>query len=815
MKSSQYLNSERRLNLVRAFFLLIFVSTSGSVYAGYSPRTRSIGASWDLGRYSASKEVNRPLPNHLGDIVGIGIAGSNDRVYVWYADGTVSSGTSLDFEAYTKKKPFQLPEGKNAWDIIAMAIAGSNDRVYTWYADGTVSVGWSGDLGYYEDPASFELPDGKKTGDIVGMAIAGSNDRVYTWYADGTVSVGLPDDLDYYKEPYPYDVPPNKKIGHIIDMGITGSNDRVYTWYRDVELGSGHAAFVNQVDARAMDVLRRYRLPGLGVAVSKGGEVVLEKGYGYRDFSTGSRMFPASRCKIGSVSKVITALGAMHLHQENPGFSVDKLVYGPQGALAEGIYGAAQNIGIRRHQPIIAKAIASNDHVYTWYHNGTVSSGTSRDPDKYSGPIDYTLPAGTVPEDIRAIAISSDDEVWVWYDDGSYSVGNFQDLDAIKEKTDPDKVKLPHGYSMLRIVGIGIAPNNHVYVWYDDGKQSAGTATDFAKYIQPRPYQIPWLRKYQIRGIGIAKSNSRVYTWYNNNMVTVGKSQDLDFYTGPYPYEVPDGSYDPSREWGPWYDSMRVDHLLSHTAGFVRSGDVAGAEAAWGTTPPLTYRKLHLYMLATRKLLFAPGTRSKYSNHGLGLVGHIIAVNSGMSYRDYIRTHIIDPLGLDIRASSSSYDSKDALPHTYDNSGIPVSNTKPGSVLGLAAGGWKASARDLVRLMLATDGNPPDILSEDTLALMETRPYPGASTFALGWDKDGKGKLAHNGRISGGTAYMAKYPAGYYEANILDDKPVTVAVCTNIWISDKKGSTGVLRRLANEIAQEAARRISFGDLTIF
>ena len=58
----------------------------------------------------------------------------------------------------------------------------------------------------------------------------------------------------------------------------------------------------------------------------------------------------------------------------------------------------------------------SNDHIYVWYKDGTVSSGSSRDLDKYKAPYAYTLPKGKSPQDIVGMGIAgSNDHIYVWY----------------------------------------------------------------------------------------------------------------------------------------------------------------------------------------------------------------------------------------------------------------------------------------------------------------------------------------------------------------------------------------------------------------
>ena len=193
--------------------------------------TVSVGSSSDIddfrGLYSYS-----PAAGTSADIVGMGIAGSNDHVYVWYQNGTVSSGSSSNLDQYRAPYQYSLPPGKTPADIVGMGIAGSNDRVYTWYRDGTVSSGSSSHLDQYRTPYQYSLPQGKTPADIVGMGIAGSNDRVYAWYRDGSVSSGSSSDLEQYRGPYLYSLPLGKTPLDIFGMAIAGSDDHVYTWFR-------------------------------------------------------------------------------------------------------------------------------------------------------------------------------------------------------------------------------------------------------------------------------------------------------------------------------------------------------------------------------------------------------------------------------------------------------------------------------------------------------------------------------------------------------------------------------------------------------
>jgi hypothetical protein len=191
----------------------------------------SSGTTRDLDHYRKLYNSEPAAGVRLQDIVGIGIAGSDDHIYVWYRDGTVGSGSTKDLDEYRERRPYAMPPGRLPDDIVGMAIAKSNDWVYAWYRDGTVSAGSSTDLAAHKQPYPYKLPPGKDPLMIVGMGIAKSGDRVFTWFDDGTVSSGNSGDLDAVTPPQSVRMPPGKSARDIIEMGIAGSDDHVYAWF--------------------------------------------------------------------------------------------------------------------------------------------------------------------------------------------------------------------------------------------------------------------------------------------------------------------------------------------------------------------------------------------------------------------------------------------------------------------------------------------------------------------------------------------------------------------------------------------------------
>lgn len=83
---------------------------------------------------------------------------------------------------------------------------------------------------------------------------------------------------------------------------------------------------------------------------------------------------------------------------------------------------------------------------------------------------------------------------------------------------------------------------------------------------------------------------------------------------------------------------MLVKELLTHTSGIIGPND-----------PPITKNsnlKDDIRQYAAAPLQWEPGTKFQYNNAGINTAGRIIEVVSGMSYGDFIKQRILDPLGM-------------------------------------------------------------------------------------------------------------------------------------------------------------------------
>jgi CubicO group peptidase (beta-lactamase class C family) len=252
---------------------------------------------------------------------------------------------------------------------------------------------------------------------------------------------------------------------------------------------------------------------------------------------------------------------------------------------------------------------------------------------------------------------------------------------------------------------------------------------------------------------------------------------------------------------------IRIEQILTHSAGLVRSGPYAEL------TRPST--EADLIDAMRLPLTSDPGLAHRYSNFGFGLLGLVVGRKTGVPYRDFVRTKILEPLGM----SSSGYDitklPADRLAVGYKHDGVsPLPATANGA--GEAAGGLYSTARDLaayVRFNLAAW--PPRDDAEDgpvlrgTLREMHTPRLPFSiaggprahtRSIGLGWEIT-KGcyfdrLVGHDGDLDGFHARLR------FDA----DRGFGFVLLGN---SDAGDMTGVLERLLDTISTEdllAARK---------
>ena len=224
---------------------------------------------------------------------------------------------------------------------------------------------------------------------------------------------------------------------------------------------------------------------------------------------------------------------------------------------------------------------------------------------------------------------------------------------------------------------------------------------------------------------------------------------------------------------------ITVHHLLNHTSGFSRStGDPMFRSVdvmRWmGLHSTLSSDDVIRYQLGL-KLRDKPGGSGQYSNVGYMVLSKIIERVSGMSYEEYLQTHVLRPAGCyDMHIARNYYEERFAhevkyyghdpgeVIESYDGTGAMRPREYGGNnITGLqGAGAWVASSAELMRLVASIDGKPgvPDILSEASIRQMRHIDRKGESYY--GWALREGSKWIRTGTMSGTCAYISSQNQG-------------------------------------------------------
>ena len=127
-----------------------------------------------------------------------------------------------------------------------------------------------------------------------------------------------------------------------------------------------------------------------------------------------------------------------------------------------------------------------------------------------------------------------------------------------------------------------------------------------------------------------------------------------------------------------------------------------------------------------------PGGKVAYSNYGMGLLGHVLALRVGTSYERLVRSRICEPVGLvDTWIDVPERDrGRVATGHTWR--GRP---TSPWHLAALAgAGGLRSTAADLLTFLdLHTDRSQSPRLAAAAAETARPRSPWGSAEIGLGW----------------------------------------------------------------------------------
>jgi CubicO group peptidase (beta-lactamase class C family)/D-alanyl-D-alanine dipeptidase len=230
----------------------------------------------------------------------------------------------------------------------------------------------------------------------------------------------------------------------------------------------------------------------------------------------------------------------------------------------------------------------------------------------------------------------------------------------------------------------------------------------------------------------------------------------------------------------PFGEPITLRQLMSHRAGLVREPPVGHYFDADEPDLARTVASLN-----ETRLVHAAGSRTKYSNAGIAVVGRVFESVAGAPFADALEQAVLRPIGM-TRSSFAprpdiTADLATATMWAYDGRSFEA----PGFQLGMApAGSMYSTVDDLARFLSVLfnggQGSNGRVLSAESIETMWTPQFaqPGARTgYGIGFNiggLDGHRSVGHGGAIYGFATELAALP----------DEKIGVAVVTTTDIAN-------------------------------
>jgi CubicO group peptidase (beta-lactamase class C family) len=287
----------------------------------------------------------------------------------------------------------------------------------------------------------------------------------------------------------------------------------------------------------------------------------------------------------------------------------------------------------------------------------------------------------------------------------------------------------------------------------------------------------------------------------------------------------------------PRWEQITVRQLLNHTGGWDRTKPDSGfdpidrpaiAAAAVNAPAPASSETLIRYMKGM-PLDFNPGAKFAYSNFGFIILGRVIERVSGMSYKDFVRTRVLAPVGA-MRTQQGKSRMSDALPDEvkYYFPGFSVTGPLAPSVFpgegavplnyggfyveaGDASGAWVSSTIDLLRFIGGVDGRAsrPDILAADVITEMTSKNNSSAGGcpisvcyYAAGWwvrPTGGDADWWHTGTTPGTTAILVRQYNNFSWVGLFNTRSLTANLEGEVDLALRNAFAGVTTFPAHDL----------------
>ena len=256
---------------------------------------------------------------------------------------------------------------------------------------------------------------------------------------------------------------------------------------------------------------------------------------------------------------------------------------------------------------------------------------------------------------------------------------------------------------------------------------------------------------------------------------------------GELDLDVPVTRYLPDfKPANPLHKPIALRHLMAHRSGLVREPPVGNY---FDTSNPTLARMVE--SLNRTELVYAPGTRTKYSNAAIATVGYVLERTQKEPFARYLKRHLLQPLGM----TKSSFEPTPALNAelaaavmwTYHGREFAA----PTFELGMApAGSMYSTVTDLGRFLsvLLAGGRGPNgaVVKPATLEAMWTPQFatPNQDTgFGIGFHVtklDGHRRIGHGGAIYGFATELAALPDDKLGVVVVAARDAANAVTTRI-----------------------------------
>lgn len=220
-------------------------------------------------------------------------------------------------------------------------------------------------------------------------------------------------------------------------------------------------------------------------------------------------------------------------------------------------------------------------------------------------------------------------------------------------------------------------------------------------------------------------------------------------------------------------ETVTIRHLLDHMGGYREQSTLFGM-AGWRGDDVTTQAQQWRLLARQRGANFQAGAHMEYSNTGYAMLARIVERVSGLSFEEFTRTRIFDPLGMD--ATRFYTDPSRPLPgrawsYAPDGDGYAF---QPFNYQLVGSTGLQTSTADL--LLWAENFETRSIGSDAVFAMMAERATAGdgqASTFARGQERrtfHGLDTWSHGGRDAGFRAFLLRVPEAHFAVSVLANR---------------------------------------------